>query len=74
MILLIDPGHLTGANMAKSGYFVQPANSFRASAKQAPANSVLNQCQSLFCLARFCLSHLRTNFRGCCLVLRRCDT
>ena len=59
------------ADVAKSGYFVQPTSSFWASAKQAPANSVLNQRQGLFCLARFCLSHLRTNFRGYCLVLGR---
>ena len=43
------------------------------STKQAPANSVLNQRQGLFCLTRFCLSYLRTNFRGSRLVYRRCD-
>ena len=30
--------------------------------------------KGLFCLARFCRGYLRTNFRGCRLVLRRRDT
>ena len=51
----------------------RPTN-FWARAKQAPANSVLNQRKGLFCLARFCRGYLRTNFRGCRLVLRRRDT
>jgi hypothetical protein len=66
-------GRLIGAEAAKSGHSVHSASSFRASAKQAPANGVLNQRQGLFCLTRFCLGYLRTNFRGSCLVYRRCD-
>jgi hypothetical protein len=57
----------------KSGDVVQSARSFRAGAKQAPANSVLNQRQRLSCLARIGLGCQRTNFRGCGLVLRRRD-
>jgi hypothetical protein len=66
-------GRVIWAEAVKSGYVVHSASSFRASTKQAPANSVLNQRQGLFCLTRFYLSYLRTNFRGSRLVYRRCD-
>ena len=59
---------------ARSGYFAQSARRLWASAKQAPANSVLNRRQGLSCLARFGLSYLCMNFRGDRLVLCRCDT